>query len=85
MDQIVISDALKTKPAAAATPEDVVRYCNDEEFPITIEQLEAFAASEGDELSEAALDNVDGGCVRLIGGIWRIIPRRLFPKKPKLF
>lgn len=75
MDEIIIPNSLREKLATAKTMEDVVRYCTEEGFPVTIEQLNAYAASDG-ELSEEVLDSVDGGCGCIfIGRIWRFIPR----------
>lgn len=85
MDEIIIPDSLKEKLATAKTLEDVVRYCTEEGIPITIEQLNAYASSD-EELSEEALDSVDGGCGCIpIGRIWRLIPWIIPRPRPNPF
>lgn len=70
-----ISDSLKAKLSSAETVEEAARCCNEEGLPITAKQLTAYFSSEGDELTEEALDVVDGG-VDIVGMVIKtfIIP-----------
>lgn len=74
MNEIIITEELEAKLAAAESLEEVVKACAEEGIEITLEQLEAAIAripQEG-ELTEDTLDNVAGGASSLLSAIFRI-------------
>lgn len=74
MNEIIITEELEAKLAAAESLEEVVKACTEEGIEITLEQLEAAIAGipqEG-ELTEDTLDNVAGGASSLLSILSRI-------------
>lgn len=65
MSEIIITEELVAKLAAAEAKEDVIQAFSAEGIDITEEQLEALAAAEAQEgeLSEDSLDSVAGGSI----------------------
>lgn len=78
MEDMELTEALKTKLEKAETLDDVVKACAEEGIEVTREQLEAAEVAKESELNEDDLDAVSGGIIApaialaiAIYAIWR--------------